>query len=264
MKSHHNMIAASLMAIATLSVPAAAVADEALVAVATNFAEVMEQLSEKFNEGTAHRIKFTTGATGALYAQIKGGAPFDILMAADQLRPTLLVAEGFASADSRFTYATGRLTLWSPDPGLFQRQDPQTLKSTAVRKVAIANPAVAPYGIAARETIVALKLEEVLVDKIVMGANIGQAHAMVATGNADAGFVALSYVLSPRNKQPGSRWDVPQNMHTPIHQDAVILNRAISNKAASAFLTFLKSEEAHNMISAYGYETADTNQENIE
>ncbi|XOV90336.1 MAG: molybdate ABC transporter substrate-binding protein [Pseudomonadota bacterium] len=228
-------------------------AADALVAVATNFAEVMEQLTERFNAWSRHHVRFTTGATGALYAQVKGGAPFDIIMAADQLRPALLVKGELAVAASRFTYATGRLTLWSPDPALLRNKDPQVLLSSDVRKVAIANPAVAPYGSAAREVIAALGYSDALANKIVMGANIGQAHAMVATRNADIGFVALSYVLSPRNRQAGSRWDVPVEMYTPIHQDAVLLNRAETNEAAVAFLAFLKSEPALDIISAFGY-----------
>jgi molybdate transport system substrate-binding protein len=233
--------------------PTAASADEALVAVAANFSEVVERLAANFESASGHSLTVTTGSTGKLYAQIRNGAPFDVLLAADQRRPELLEKEGRAVAGSRFTYAVGRLTLWSPDPERVTADGAETLRSGAFRKLAIANPDLAPYGAAARETLTALGLLDTLGDRVVMGENIGQAHALVATGNAELGFVALSFVLSPRNRTPGSRWDVPQDLHAPIRQDAVLLIRAADNPAARAFLDYLKSAEARAVIESFGY-----------
>lgn len=230
-----------------------AFAEDALVAVATNFSEVMERLESEFEEAGDHTLTVTTGSTGKLYAQVCNGAPFDILLAADQRRPKLLEAESRAVAGSRFTYAVGRLTLWSPDAERISADGPATLHAGSFRRLAIANPDLAPYGAAARETLAALGLLGMLGPRIVRGENIGQAHALVATGNADLGFVALSSVLSPRNKQPGSRWDVPQDLYTPIRQDAVLLTRGAENAAARAFLDFLKTDEARVVIESFGY-----------
>ena len=232
-------------------------AGDALVAVAANFSEAAEHLATHFedtSEDTSeHTLTITTGSTGKLYAQIRHGAPFDILLAADQHRPRLLETTSQAVAGSRFTYAIGRLTLWSPDPNCISAAGPEILRAGAFDKIAIANPDLAPYGAAARETLKVLGLFDILRHRIVMGENIGQAHALVATGNADAGFVALSHVLSPRNRQKGSRWDVPQHFYTPIRQDAVLLNRGSNNPAAHAFLDYLKSKESRGVIESFGY-----------
>lgn len=231
----------------------AAAGEEALVAVAANFTEVMEQLEEDFESASAHELNVVVGSTGKLYAQIGHGAPFDVFLAADQRRPKLLEEEGLAVAGSRFTYAAGRLTLWSPEPDRIGDDGAATLREGAFRLLAIANPDLAPYGAAARQTLESLGLRASLEDKIVMGETIGQAHALVASGNVELGFVALSYVLSPRNKTPGSRWDVPARLHSPILQDAVLVSRAAGNPAARGFLDFLKSEEAKAVIESFGY-----------
>ena len=236
--------------------PAAAQADEAaeaLVAVATNFGEVVERLEPQFERATGHELRIVTGSTGKLYAQIRNGAPFDALLAADQERPRLLEEESVAVEGSRFTYAIGRLTLWSPDADLIGEDGAAFLRAGDFRRLAMANPALAPYGAAARQTLAALGLLGPLGDRIVLGENIGQAHAMVATGNAELGFVALSYVVSPRNQAPGSRWDVPQSLYTPIRQDAVLLRRAADNPAASAFVDWLNADQARGVIEAFGY-----------
>jgi molybdate transport system substrate-binding protein len=238
--------------IATL-LPTGASAGEALVAVAANFTEVVGRLEADFERTTGHDLTVTTGSTGLLYAQIRSGAPYDVLLAADRLRPELLEKEGRAVAGSRFTYAVGRLTLWSAAPELVSTDGAETLRAGAFRKLAIANPDLAPYGVAARETLAALGLLETLGDRIVMGENIGQTHALVATGNAELGFVALSYVLSPGNRIPGSRWDVPQELHAPIRQDAVLLTRGAANAAARDFLEYLKRDEARAVIESFGY-----------
>lgn len=226
---------------------------DALVAVAANFSEVMERLEAGFEAAGEHTLTVSTGSTGKLYAQIRNGAPFDILLAADQRRPKLLEEELRAVNGSRFTYAMGRLALWSPDAERVCADGPATLRGGAFRNIAMANPDLAPYGSAAKETLEALGLFGSLRSRVVMGENIGQAHALVATGNADLGFVALSYVVSPRNKQAGSRWDVPQDLHTPIRQDAVLLERGAGNPAAVAFLAYLKTDAARAVIRRYGY-----------
>lgn len=223
------------------------------MAVATNFSEVVERLEVDFEGSSAHRLTVVTGSTGKLYAQIVHGAPFDILLAADRRRPELLEQEGRAVVGSRFTYAVGRLTLWSPDPARVATDGIETLRAGAFRRLAIAHPELAPYGAAARETLTALGLLDALGDRIVLGENIGQAHALVATGNAELGFVALSYVLSPRNRTPGSRWDVPRNLHAPIRQDAVLLVRSVDHAAARAFLDYLRSAEARAVLEGFGY-----------
>lgn len=242
-----------LLSVAWLLFPASGYADDALVAVATNFSEVMERLQANFEQAGDHTLTVTAGSTGKLYAQIRNGAPFDILLAADERRPRILEDESQAVAGTRFTYAVGRLTLWSPDAGRVSADGQVTLRARTFRKLAIANPELAPYGTAARETLTTLGLFDSLGPRIVTGENIGQAHALVATGNAELGFVALSYVLSPRNKHSGSRWDVPQELYTPIRQDAILLKRGSKNAAATAFLDFLRTDAARAVIESFGY-----------
>jgi len=241
-----------LAAIIITAAPASARAGEAIVAVAANFQEVAEKLETMFEEASGHSLTVTTGSTGKLYAQIRNGAPFDVFLAADQARPERLEAEGNAVPGSRFTYAVGQLTLWSADAGGVA-DGLETLKAGDFDNLAIANPDLAPYGLAARQTLQHYGLWDALSDRIVMGQNIGQTFSMVATGNAPLGFVAKSYVLSPRNDQPGSRWDVPAAAYEPIRQDAVMLKRAADNPAALAFADFLRSDEARAVIERFGY-----------
>lgn len=230
-------------------------AEKVVVAVAANFAEVVEHLGEDFASRSPHHVDLSVGSTGALYAQIRNGAPFDVLLAADRRRPELLESEGFAVPGSRFTYAVGQLVLWSPEAGRVAADGAETLRAGNFRKLAMANPALAPYGLAARQTLEHLGLYPALANKIVMGMNIGQAHAMVATGNAEVGFVALSYLESDRNRQVGSRWEVPAELHDPIRQDAVLLTRAPRPDAGAAFLAYLRSERARTLIESFGYAT---------
>ena len=211
------------------------------MAVATNFLEVSNHLGNIFQEETQHRLRFTSGATGQLYAQIIRGAPFDVLLAADQARPLRLEDEGYAVSDSYFIYALGRLTLWSPKARMMGVNGARTLSAGRFRVLAIANPALAPYGVAAHETLRALGLWDKLHGRFAIGQNIGQAFAMVATGNAELGLVALSSVISQRNPYQGSRWDVPNTLYMPIRQGAVLLMHALGNRAARDFLTFLKT-----------------------
>lgn len=228
-------------------------AEETLVAVAANFAEVIQELKPAFERASGHKLQSTTGSTGKLYAQVKEGAPFHILLSADANTPKRMEKEKTAVAGSRFTYAIGKLTLWSADPGRIGPDGAAALKTSDVRHIAIANPDLAPYGVAARETLQSLGLWDSLKAKIVMGQNIGQTHSMVATGNAQLGFVALSAVIGPRESAKGSRWDVPQSQFTPIRQDAVLLNAGGKNEAAIAFLKFLRTPEARAVIERYGY-----------
>ena len=231
-------------------------ADEALVAVATNFSETAEQLKTDFEAISPHRITLSTGSTGKLYAQVLNGAPYDVILAADQERPRLLEASGLAVQGSRFVYATGRLTLWSPADGNLGADGRSILEEGNFDRLAMANPELAPYGSAAKETLTALGVWESVRDKIILGENIGQAHVMVATRNTDLGFIALSQLLSRRNKQVGSHWDVPASLHSPILQDAVLLEHGSDNAAARAFLDYLRDKPARETIESSGYSTS--------
>ena len=248
-------LACVLPVMAITVVPRPTLPAEALVAVAANFVEVSEDLKRRFEAGSPHTIKLTSGSTGQLYAQIVNGAPFDLLLAADGARPQRLVEGGDAVAGSRFTYATGRLTLWSADADLVGDHGVEVLKNGAFRTLAIANPALAPYGVAAEELLVNLGVDALLGAKIVKGQSVSQVFSMVATGNAEVGLVALSQVLGPRHRTLGSRWDVPLELYTPIRQDAVLLTRGADNPAAREFLRFLRSRDARAQITLYGYGT---------
>jgi molybdate transport system substrate-binding protein len=232
---------------------AAPLQEEALVAVATNFVEVAEVLVDAFESRSEYAVSLVAGSTGKLYSQVVNGAPFDVLLAADQVRPQRLLNSHMAVAGSQATYATGQLTLWSPDPDAVTTGGRKVLAQGNFRSLAIANPSLAPYGSAAQETLINLGLWEQLETKIVMGENVGQAHAMVSTRNAEFGLVALSYVVSPRNSQAGSRWDVPAGLHKPIKQDVVLLQHGAANLAARAFLEYLLSEPARATIRSFGY-----------
>ncbi len=245
------MIAAALVVLTVSGAPASAA--DALIAVATNFAEPMELLEADFENRSGHAITVAPGSTGKLYGQIVQGAPFDILLAADMERPRRLEDEGHAVTGSRFTYAIGRLTLWSADRSLIPEDGLTVLHSGGFRSLAIANPDLAPYGAAALETLAKYGLQDALSEKLVRGQNAGQAFALVATGNAELGLVALSSVLSTRNAIKGSRWDVPAGDHEPIAQDAVLLARAADNPAARDFMAYLRSEGAREIIARFGY-----------
>lgn len=224
-----------------------------MVAVAANFSEAAERLAADFGGAAGHEITLAAGSTGKLYAQIRNGAPFDVFLAADRLRPELLERGGLAEPGSRVTYAVGRLTLWSADPNGVAADGRVTLREGKFRRLAMANPELAPYGAAALRALLALGLHDGLRSRIVTGENVGQAHALAATGNADLGFVALSYALSARNRSRGSRWDVPARLHDPIRQDAVLLRRGRGNAAARAFLAYLRTAGAREIIESFGY-----------
>lgn len=239
-------------AMIALAMPALSVSGQAHVAVAANFAAPMKAIAAELEKTTGHRLKITVGATGKLYAQIKNGAPFDMLLAADAKTPAQLEAEGMAQAGSRFTYATGKLVLWSLDAGRVDAQG-TVLQQGGFRRLAYASPKVAPYGLAAVQVMDRLGLSAALAPKLVQGESIGQTFGFVFTGNAELGFVALSQVLEDGQLKSGSMWVVPQHLYQPIRQDAVVLKRGAANPAAQALVTLLKSPSVQDLIRAYGY-----------
>lgn len=233
--------------------PGPAQAAEVSVAVASNFTAPAQKIAAAFAQDTGHKAVLAFGATGKFYAQIKNGAPFQVLLAADDETPARLEKEGLTQAGSRFTYAIGRLVLWSPQPALVDDKG-EVLRSANFTHLAIANPKLAPYGLAAVETLGKLGLLTALQPRLVQGENIGQAYQFVATGNAELGFVALSQVMSDGRITQGSAWVIPAQWHTPIRQDAVVLATAKDNPAALAWVTFLKSDKARAIIRFFGYE----------
>jgi molybdate transport system substrate-binding protein len=238
------------LAAASQTAPAQA---ETLVAVAANFAEVVARLKPGFEAATGHRLQATTGSTGKLYAQIGAGAPFHVLLSADAATPARLEREGTAVAGSRFTYALGRLALWSARPGVVAEDGLATLRAGDFRHLAMANPDLAPYGVAARQVLQASGTWATLQSRLVMGQNIGQTHSMVATGAAELGFVALSALQRPGVPTTGSFWTVPQALYSPLQQDAVLLRAGAANPAARAFLHHLRGAAARQLIEAHGY-----------
>jgi molybdate transport system substrate-binding protein len=242
-----------LLGVVWLAVAPSARAGEASVAVAANFASPMKAIAAEFARATGHAATIVPGATGKLYAQIKNGAPFDLFLAADAETPARLEREGSAVAGSRFTYATGRLVLWSAREGLVDAEG-AVLARASFRHIAIAAPKLAPYGAAAVEALRRLGLEDTLRPKFVQGENVAQAYQFVATGNAELGFVALAQVIRDGKVVAGSAWIVPQDLHAPIRQDAVVLVRARDNPAALALADFLKGDAARAIVRAHGYE----------
>ena len=230
----------------------AARAGEVLVAVAANFAAPIARIGEDFKAGTGHVLKISTASTGKFYSQIVAGAPFEVFLAADDETPKRLLAENHAVAGTRFTYAIGKLVLWSARPGLVDDQG-AVLASDRFRYLAVANPKTAPYGAAAHQVLKARGLAEALAPRLVTGESIAQAYQFVATGNAEIGFVALSQVAQPGTSATGSMWRVPQDLYTEIRQDAVLLKPGASNPAALALLEFLKGETARQIIRNHGY-----------
>lgn len=243
-------LARSIQISATLLLLAAtgARAADINVAVAANFTEPAKEIAAQFKQKTGHNAVLSFGASGQFYSQITQGAPFQVFLSADDARPKKLVDDGLAVPESRFTYAIGKLVLWSKTPGLVKGEE--TLKAASFAKLSICNPAAAPYGLAAVEAMKSLKLYEALQPKLVKGATITQAYQFVETGNAELGFVALSQLT---NSDVGSRWIVPQELYNPIRQDAVLLKSAAGNEAASAFIVYLRGPEARAIIEKYGY-----------
>lgn len=223
------------------------------VAVAANFTAPMRAIAAQFARDTGHQARLSFGASGKFYAQIKHGAPFQMLLSADDEIPARLEREGQTVAGTRFTYAIGTLVLWSPRPDLVDGRG-EVLKTGAFHKIALANPRLAPYGRAAREVMAGLGLLDTLQPKFVQGENIAQTWQFVSTGNAELGFVALSQVMQKGRISHGSAWVVPGRLHTPIRQDAVTLAAGKDNAAAAALTQYLKGDRARTIIRAYGYE----------
>ncbi len=233
-----------------------AAAAEVRVAVAANFAAPLAALAPGFASSSGHSLKVSTGATGKFYTQILAGAPFDVLLAADQATPTKLSQAGLAVAASQFSYATGRLVLWSATPGLVDAHG-VVLGRGKFQYLALANPRTAPYGRAATQVLKSLALLETLRPKWVVGESVAQAYQFVATGNAELGFVALSQLPlkqgSPDATLAGSFWLVPASLHEPIRQDAVLLKSGANNPAAAEFLAYLKTDAARRVLQDFGY-----------
>lgn len=224
-------------------------AEEVQVAVAANFTAPMKIIAAEFEKATGHKTQLSFGATGMFYAQLKNGAPFQIFMSADDETPTKLEQEGMIVPGSRFTYAIGTLVLWSPKAG-FVDDKRAVLARGDFSHLSIANPRLAPYGAAALEK---LGLASTLQAKLVQGASIAQTHQFVISGNAELGFLALSQVMKDGRISEGSAWIVPESMHKPIRQDAVLLISGSKNVAAFALLKFMREPSTVAIIKAYGY-----------
>lgn len=243
-----KMLTAALLLTSSLGFAA-----EIQLAVAANFSAPAKKIAAEFEKETGHKVVIATGSTGAFYAQIKNGAPFEILLAADDETPAKIEKEGLGIAGSRFTYAVGKLVLWSSKPGLVDDKG-EVLKKAEFTHLSIGNPKVAPYGAAAVETLKKMGLFDALASKFVQGENITQTYQFVATGNAELGFVALSQVwLDGKLSAPGSVWIVPGNMYSELRQDAVLLAKGKDNEAAGAFLKYLKGAKALAVMHSFGY-----------
>ena len=228
-------------------------AGEVRIAVAANFQSTLHEIAAQYTRDTGHTTLISSGSSGKFYAQIKHGAPFDVFFSADVTRPRLIEEEGLAVQGSRFTYAIGRLTLWSQDPKLLKKNVPEILSNNRFTHLAIANPKTAPYGTAAQQTLVALGLWNQVKNQIVQGENIGQTFHFVYSQNAQLGFVSRSQVWDPKINRAGSWWDVPENLYDPLHQQAVLLTHGQHNKVARAFLCYVKGPEARSIIERFGY-----------
>ena len=230
-----------------------AMAAEVSVAVAANFTAPMQKIAQMFEQDTGHKAVLSFGSTGNLYAQIKNGAPFQILLAADDETPARIEKENLGVANSRFTYATGKLVLWSKQAGFVDDRG-DVLRNGKFERIAVANPKLAPYGAAAMETLTKLGLLDSVKPKFVQGENISQTYQFIASENAQLGFVALSQVYADGRLKDGSAWIVPADMHQPIKQDAVLLTVGKDNAAATALLGYLRSDKIKTVIRSFGYD----------
>ena len=244
----HSRLKLCLLAV-LLSVAGHCAADEVRVAVATNFVGAMNALVERFEATSGHTVLVSSGSTGGHYAQIKNGAPFEAFFSADTERPRLLESEGVAVPGTRFLYAVGRVALWSARPG-YVDADGKILETGDFLHLAIANPELAPYGAAAREVLMARGLWDRVQPRLVTGQDIGQAYSFVQTGNAELGFVAWAQLKRPNDQVDGSYWLIPDALHQPIEQEAVLLRDV---PAARALLEFVKGPEGREIIRSYGY-----------
>jgi len=252
MKSKTQALRAFAASLFLSAAAGAAHAGEVVVAVAANFAGPLAKIGDEFSAATGHTLKVSAGATGKFYTQIQAGAPFEVLIAADDETPKKLIAENLAIAGSNFTYAIGKLVLWSAQPGFVDDQG-AVLAAGKFAHIAIANPKVAPYGAAGLEVLKARGLTEATATKLVTAESIAQAYQFVSTGNAELGFVALSQVAVPGKPVTGSYWLVPSSLYGEIRQDAVLLKTGEKNPAAAALLAYLKTAPAKAVIQAFGY-----------
>lgn len=244
-----SVLVVTLVAAAATVPWGGALAGEVTVAVAANFTAPAGDLAAAFEARTGYHVDLSFGSTGQLYTQITQGAPFDILLSADSARPAKAVKEGWGVEGTQFTYAIGKLVLWSPQANLIDAQG-DVLKAGTFTHLAVANPVTAPYGAAAMEVMTTLGILHDIEPKLVTGENIAQTYQFVTSGNAELGFVALSQVVG---EAAGSRWIVPESLYTPIRQDAVLLKVGEQNTFAKAFLAYLKEPEAVTIIKKFGY-----------
>lgn len=242
----------ALLALLTLNALATH-ADEVAVAVAANFTGPMQVIAPLFERDTGHKLSLAFGATGKFYAQINNGAPFELLLSADDETPARLIREGQGLAGSAYTYAIGKLVLWSADPKLVDNKG-EILKRGGFKHIAIANPKTAPYGAAAMQALGKLSLADSLKPLVVQGENIAQTHQFISTGAAELGFVAYSQVIRNDRIGSGSGWVVPGSLYDPIRQDAVLLTKGKDKPGAVALLNYLKGDKARAVIRSFGYE----------
>lgn len=241
-----------LLAMTGILLASPAMAAEVNVAVAANFTAPMKQVAAEFEKETGHKAVLSFGASGKFYAQIRNGAPFQLFLSADDEKPSQLEKDGLTVPGTRFTYSVGTLVLWSPKSGFVDAKG-EMLRKGQFGKLAIANPKLAPYGVAAIEVLTKQGLLTMLSPKFVQGENISQTFQFISTGNAELGFVALSQVMKEGKIASGSAWIVPGTLHSPIRQDAVLLATGKDNAAARALLKYLKSDKAKKIIRSYGY-----------
>lgn len=241
----------ALLGLACALIPSAQ-ADEVSVAVASNFTAPMQKIAALFAQDTGHTAKLSFGSTGKFYAQIASGAPFGILLAADDKTPAKIAKEELGDGATRFTYAIGQLVLWSKQANYVDAKG-EVLAKGNWQHIAVANPRLAPYGLAAMQTLDKLSLTDKVQPRIVQGDNIGQTYQFAASGNAELGFVALSQVTEDGKLREGSAWVVPAEMHEPIRQDAIVLKPGAGNAAAKALMEYLRGDKARAVIKSYGY-----------
>lgn len=235
-------------------------AGEVRIAVASNFTLPMNEIISRFETQSGHQVSVSFGSSGSIYAQLINGAPFDAFFSADQSKPIALESAGLSLAGSRFTYAIGRLVLWSSISNL-DLEDAAPIRQGTYERLALANPRLAPYGAAALEVLDNFGISESSRARWIQGENIAQTFQFVSSGNADLGFVALSQVTGNGSMRSGSFWLVPQDLYTPIRQDAVLLKSAAQNSAALEFMNFVRSPEISDIMQAYGY-SSDASAEN--
>ena len=250
-KTTHMLVLCLLLVVCRVPM---SMAGDATVATAANFIVAAERISQQFQLESGHAITLVRSSTGKLASQITFGAPFDVLLAADQVRPERLIKDGHAVAGSRFTYAIGRIALWSGDARrLDGRNVTDVLTAGLFKRLSIANPDVAPYGAASWQILEKLNLIDKMKDKLIYGENVQQAYAFAASGNTDIALVALSFMLGAQNADKGAYGEVSADLHDPILQDAVLLKRGKNNQAAIAFLEYLKTPEAQRIMHELGY-----------